>query len=94
MRRLLNERRAEVYVSGSSAALLSREIASSLRGRAWPVLIHPFSFEEACRHRSIPIPERRDILSRRERLHLERAFADWLRAGGFPEVSGQRRPSY
>ena len=47
VRRLLDTRRTEVFVSGSSAALLSREIASSLRGRAWPVLIHPFSFEEA-----------------------------------------------
>ena len=34
VRRLLDERRTEVFVSGSSAALLSREIASSLRGRA------------------------------------------------------------
>ena len=93
VRRLLDERRVEVFVSGSSAELLSREIASSLRGRAWPVLIHPFSFEEACRHRGIPIPERRDILSRRERLDLERAFADWLRAGGFPEAQGLDAPT-
>lgn len=37
--------------SGSSAALLSREIATAMRGRAWEVVIHPFSFEEALRHR-------------------------------------------
>ena len=73
VRRLLDTRRTEVFVSGSSAALLSREIASSLRGRAWPVLIHPFSFEEACRHRGIPVPEHPGILSRHERLRLERA---------------------
>ena len=88
VRRLLDERRAEVFVSGSSAALLSREIASSLRGRAWPVLMHPFSFEETCRHRGIPVPERRDVLPRHERVTLERAFADWLRTGGFPEAQG------
>lgn len=93
VRRLLDERRTEVFVSGSSAALLSREIASSLRGRAWPVLMHPFSFEEACRHRGIPIPEHRDILPRRERLQLERTFADWLRTGGFPEAQGLDAPS-
>ena len=93
VRRLLDERRVEVFVSGSSAALLSREIASSLRGRAWPVLIHPFSFEEACRHRGLPVPERPDVLPRRERLHLERAFADWLRTGGFPEAQGLDAPS-
>ena len=93
VRRLLDERRSEVFVSGSSAALLSREIATSLRGRAWPVLMHPFSFEEACRHRRIPIPERLELLSRRERLRLERAFRDWLRAGGFPEAQGLDGPS-
>ena len=93
VRRLLDERQGEVFVSGSSAELLSREIASSLRGRAWPVLIHPFSFEEACRHRGVPIPERRNVLPRRERLGLERTFADWLRTGGFPEAQGLDAPS-
>ena len=93
VRRLLDERRTEVFVSGSSAALLSREIASSLRGRAWPVLIHPFSFEEACRHRGMPIPEHREFLPRHERLRLERVFADWLRTGGFPEAQGLDAPS-
>ena len=93
VRRLLDERRAEVFVSGSSAALLSREIASSLRGRAWPVLMHPFSFEEACRHRGIPVPEPRNVLLRHERLRQERAFADWLDTGGFPEAQGLDTPS-
>ena len=93
VRRLLDTGTTEVFVSGSSAALLSREIATSLRGRAWPVLIHPFSFEEACRHRGVPVPEHPGILSRHERLRLERAFADWLRVGGFPEAQGLDAPS-
>ena len=95
VRRLLDEQRSEVFVSGSSAALLSREIeiASSLRGRMWPVLMHPFSFEEACRHGEVPIPERRDILPRDERLRLERVFMQWLRTGGFPEAQGLDAPS-
>ena len=41
----------------------------------------------------VPIPEHRDILSRHERLDLERAFADWLRTGGFPEAQGLDAPS-
>ena len=51
VRRLIDTEQCEVFVTGSSAALLSREIATALRGRAWQVLIHPFSFEEALRHR-------------------------------------------
>ncbi len=88
VRRLLDERQAQVFVSGSSATLLSREIASSLRGRAWQVLLHPFSFEEACRHHDIPLPERLEFLAADERSRLERAFVDWLRVGGFPEAQG------
>ena len=47
VRRLLDTGGTEIFVTGSSAALLSREIATALRARAWEVLLHPFSFEEA-----------------------------------------------
>lgn len=38
VRRLLDSKSAEVIVAGSSAALLSREIGTALRGRAWSVI--------------------------------------------------------
>ena len=93
VRRLLDGERAEVFLTGSSSALLSREIATALRGRAWQVLIHPFSFEEALRHRGSPGPEGAKSgaaasLTDRGRSWLERALLDWLEAGGFPEVQG------
>ena len=88
VRRLLDSEQVEVFVTGSSAALLSREIATALRGRAWEVLLHPFSFEEALRHRGITPPERPDFLSSRDRSALERAFLDYLEVGGFPEAQG------
>ncbi len=88
VRRLLDTRQVEVFVSGSSAALLSREIATALRGRAWQVLIHPFSFEEALLHRGIAVPGETERLAREERVHLERAFSAWLGTGGFPEAQG------
>ena len=88
VRRLLDTERAHVFVTGSSAALLSQEIATALRGRAWQVVMHPFSFEEALRHRGRPIPPDPAFLAPRERSHLERAMLDWLQAGGFPEAQG------
>lgn len=88
VRRLLDTRDVQVVVSGSSAALLSREIATALRGRAWQVLIHPFSFEEAIRHQGIAAPSGTGTLPRDERLRLERAFSAWLATGGFPEAQG------
>lgn len=87
-RRVLDSEKVEVFVSGSSAALLSRELATAMRGRAWEVVIHPFSFEEVLRHHGQAIPERPDFLAAPERSALERAFLDYLSIGGFPEAQG------
>lgn len=59
-----------------------------MRGRGWEVVIHPFSFEEALRHRGQAAPARPDFASARERSSLERAFLDYLAGGGFPEAQG------
>lgn len=88
VRRVLDAEKVEIFLSGSSAALLSREIATSLRGRAWEVLVHPFSFEEALRHRGLTVPAQPDFLPPAERSGLERAFLDYLAEGGFPETQG------
>ena len=93
VRRLLDTERVEVFVTGSSAALLSGEVATALRGRAWQVVVQPFSFEEALRHGGRPIPEEPAFLTPRERSHMERAMLDWLQEGGFPEAQGLDAPS-
>lgn len=88
VRRLLDEEKMEILVTGSSAALLSREIATALRGRAWEVSLFPFSFEEALRHQGIAPPAPGALLSSAGRSSLERAFLDYLNEGGFPEAQG------
>lgn len=86
VRRLLDTRGVEVVVSGSSAALLSQEIATALRGRGWQVLIHPFGFDEALRHQGVvPHPDPA-LWSRSERVRVEAQFAEWMASGGFPEA--------
>lgn len=86
VRRILDERGDEVVVTGSSAALLSREVATALRGRGWEVPIFPFSFEEALRHRGIAVPTDPGFLAAGDRAHLEAAFLGWLEIGGFPKA--------
>jgi predicted AAA+ superfamily ATPase len=88
IRRLLDTEKVEVCLSGSSAALLSREIATAMRGRAWEVVIHPFSFEEALRHQGHPIPQSPDFLPAPERSALERAFLDYLSLVDFRKHRG------
>ena len=88
VRRLLDSRHADLYISGSSAGLLSREIATELRGRGWKVLTHPFSFEEALRHGGMSPPPDPTAVAEAEATRLESALREWLRTGGFPEAQG------
>jgi uncharacterized protein len=88
VRRLLDAFETEVFVSGSSAKLLSSEVHTSLRGRSMEVLVHPFSFREALRHAGDE-PERDwGALSPDGRAALEAALRRYLRVGGFPEAQG------
>lgn len=88
VRRMLDTEKGEMFLSGPSAALLSREIATAMRGRAWEVVIHPFSFEEFLRHSNCPIPAEPEFVTAAERSAVEHAFLEFLSAGGFPELQG------
>jgi uncharacterized protein len=58
IRRLLETEKVALVLTGSSARLLSREIATSLRGRSLSTEILPFSFAETLRHQGVERPER------------------------------------
>jgi uncharacterized protein len=85
VRRLLDSERAQIVVTGSSSALLGREIATSLRGRSLTTEVLPFSFRESLIHADIEIPAKWPPPSAL-RTRLEKAFDDYLDVGGFPEV--------
>lgn len=91
-RRLLDEGGYELFLSGSSAKLLSREIASAMRGRGWEIVIQPFSFREYLRHHEHEIPDDVGKLTARKAALLDRYFAGYLEAGGFPEAQGLTPP--
>lgn len=88
VRRLLDTPGHEIFLSGSSAKLLSREIATSMRGRAWEIPIHPFSFREFLRHHGLDIPANPAALSTKKAAVLDHQFARYLEVGGFPEAQG------
>ncbi len=86
IRRILDSEKVEVFVSGSSARLLSREIATELRGRGTETVIFPFSFREYLRHHGHEVPADPRFVPKAARSALERAFGDYLATGGFPEL--------
>lgn len=87
VRRVLDTENAQVVLGGSSAKLLSSEVATELRGRGMPVEIFPFSFRESAAAAGIAFPEAAPP-GARTRAQLEAHFDAYLAAGGFPEVQG------
>lgn len=85
LRRVIDTEEAQVYVTGSSAKLLSTEVATSFRGRGLAVEVLPFGLREATRSHGFDLgalwPPGAQTRSRVE------AFTDaYLERGGFPEV--------
>lgn len=85
-RRLLDTERLELFISGSSARLLSREVATSMRGRAMEALVLPFSFREFLRHRGAEPKQPADRLPKSARSALDKGLREYLARGGFPEA--------
>jgi predicted AAA+ superfamily ATPase len=85
LRRLVDSENVQIAVTGSSAKLLGREIATSLRGRSLTTELLPFSFGEALTHRGIEIPKRWPPPARVRSL-LANAFDRYQEVGGFPEI--------
>jgi len=85
IRRLLEQEKYPVYITGSSSHLLSSEIATTLRGRTLTVEVFPFSFHEYLSHIGVePVPhpasKQRSIYAHQARMYMH--------AGGFPESIG------
>lgn len=83
IRRLLDTELMTIYISGSSAKMLSKEIATTLRGRAITREIFPFNFKEYLHYKNITIPEK---ISTKQKALLIYHVKDFLRWGGFPET--------
>jgi predicted AAA+ superfamily ATPase len=74
-----------IYITGSNATLLSREIASSLRGRTLNFEVYPLSFHEyrAIHHPSI------NINTSSGQGKMQSLFQSFIHQGGFPEIIGK-----
>lgn len=85
IRRLLDTEDCEVYLSGSSSKMLSKEIATSLRGRALSREVFPLSFKELLEAKKIS-PATNP--STKEKAHLISTSREYISKGGFPETFG------
>ncbi|NJE62062.1 ATP-binding protein [Thermococcus sp. 21S7] len=73
----------KVYLAGSSSKLLSKEIATALRGRTLTFEMFPFSFREFLLAKGFSPGK---YLSTREEARVKAMLKEYLAFGGFPEV--------
>jgi predicted AAA+ superfamily ATPase len=84
LRRFLDSKNVQIYVTGSSAKLLSKEIATSLRGRSLSIEISPYNYKEYLAAQNLEFPSRPwgKKIEDRQRSSL----LDYFRIGGFPGI--------
>lgn len=83
VRTLLDRTPFNIFVTGSSSKLLSKEIATQLRGRSLTYILLPFSFREFLKAKKI---ELKNILTQIEKAKIKKYLREYLELGGFPEV--------
>ena len=74
----------KIFITGSSASLMSRELATVLTGRHGEFYVTPFSFKEILRLKDIKIPESK--LKINPPPIIQNVLKEYLTWGGFPEV--------
>lgn len=90
VRRLYEKERAFVFVTGSSSKLLSREIATALRGRCLSCALYPLSFKEFLGFKEIPFPKQAPYSH--QRFVIKKELEEYLVWGRFPEIALENDP--
>ena len=82
VRRMYDTLNVQMFVTGSSAKMLSKELASALRGRTITYEVFPLSFKEYLDFKNIDM----NLYSSRSLSFIKNAFETFLKEGGFPEI--------
>ncbi len=83
VRRLYNEGK-KIFVTGSNALMLSKEMGTHLTGRNIRNELYPFSFKEFLRWGKTEL-EKNDIYSPVKIAKIKQLFIEYVKTGGFPE---------
>ncbi len=88
LRRILDTKNIQIYVTGSSAKLLSREIATSLRGRSISIEISPYNYLEYLTAHDLEPPSK--PFGQKSLDHQRSYLLDYFRIGGFPGIQSMK----
>ena len=83
--RRLADNKYRVYITGSNAKMLSKDIQTTLGGRYIPVDVYPYSFKEFLSANDIDYSEK-SLFSTKNKADISRMFNEYFYFGGFPEL--------
>ena len=83
--RRLNDRGFTVFITGSNSRMLSRDIATSLRGRTLTYEMFPFSFIEFLKAKEIK--PGKNVAYGKKRHQITRLYDEYFHCGGYPEIT-------
>lgn len=82
--RRLADQKHQVYITGSNAKMLSKDIQTTLGGRYLVKEVYPYSFKEYLRANGIDFSDK-ELFSTKGKASVLRSFNDYFYFGGFPE---------
>ena len=91
--RRLHDYGNKIFITGSNASMLSRELGTHLTGRFLSYELFPFSFSEYLQWSKIEVNDS-SKLSTEARAGLIRQFDQYFIAGGFPAYLREQNPQY
>jgi hypothetical protein len=81
--RRLHDYGNKIYITGSNASMLSKELGTHLTGRYYPIELYPFSFEEYLHFRKVDFSEQ-TARSTLGKSGLKAQFNAYFEQGSFP----------
>ncbi len=90
VRRIYDSVSKDIFITGSSSKLLSKEIATSLRGRTITYEVLPLSFNEYLRFKKIE----KDTNSTKGKATLISNLNHYIEKGSFPETINMNKETY
>lgn len=83
--RRMADSKYRVYLTGSNAKMLSREIMTTLGGRYMEKDVYPYSFVEYLEAHQLPY-DKHSVISTKGKALIVKSFDEYMREGGLPET--------
>ncbi len=84
LKEIYEEKKYFIFITGSSSKLLSKELATQLRGRTITYILFPLSFREILSLKNIPCSLKLISTSEKNKILFE--FNQYLEIGGYPQI--------